>query len=90
MVRVDKGGVTMKVIPEHVKAMESLIAPFDTEERREVYRNGQFPRADLVKDVNHRYRWDLFYMAKAYRGMGDAEYDNTHIDTALRSIVPKL
>lgn len=80
----------MKVKPEHVKAMESLIAPLDTEERREVYRSGLFPRAELVKDVNHRYRWDLFYMAKAYRGMEDAEYDNAHIDTALRSIVSKL
>ena len=56
------------------------------------YRAGNYPRADRCKDVNRRFRWDCLYAAR----MGDFvsglyQYlDDTHIDTALKSICPKI
>lgn len=80
----------MKVTTEHVQALKALIEPLDTEARREAYRKGEYPRAELTKDVNRRYRWDLWWVAKGYRAIGDAEYNDAHLDTALKSIVPTL
>ena len=77
--------------------MSAAIKPLDTPERRAAYADGDFPRADRVKDLNLRYRWDLYWASKinnsnemreAYTprdGINDA-----HLDTALRSIVPNL
>ncbi len=80
----------MKVKPEHVAALRALIEPLDTEQVREAYRQGQYPRAALTKDVNRRYRWDLMWAAKAYDVVKDQDYNDAHIDTALKSIVPVL
>ncbi len=83
----------MKMKPEHIKYMQDAIAPLDTEERREAYRTGNFPRADKVKDLEKRYRWDLFWAANLTRWCCDTLYSyisDTHIDTALRSIVKPL
>lgn len=35
----------------------------DTPEMRERYRNGEFSRHELVKDLDRRYRWDMFWCA---------------------------
>lgn len=80
----------MKIKPEHVEAMRELITPLDTDTTRKAYRNGQYPRAELTKDVNRRYRWDLMWAARAHDVIKNAEYNDAHIDTALRSIVPTL
>lgn len=80
----------MKVKPEHVQALRALIEPLDTERVREAYRNGRYPRAELTKDVNRRYRWDLMWAAKAYNVVKDHGYNDEHINTALKSIVPML
>ena len=80
-------------IPKHVvEEMREAISPFDTEDVREHYRNRKFPRAHRVKNLDVRYRWDLLW-ACGYR-VTDL-YDlyganDTHIDTALRSIVKPL
>lgn len=84
----------MKITPAHLAALRERVSPLDTAERRECYRSGDFPRAELVKDLDKRYRWDLFYAGTA----GDwslvtAIYtyaNDTHLDTALRSIVAPL
>lgn len=80
----------MKITAEHVNELKAIITPWDTEEMREQYRKGDFHRAEEVKDVDKRYRWDLFWASKAWRDFDHPEYDNAHIDTALRSIVPIL
>lgn len=83
----------MKVKPEHLEAMREAISPFDTEETREHYRIGKIPRADSVKDINKRYRWDLYYHAARMVGsLPDSTngYNMDHIDTALRAIVKPL
>lgn len=84
----------MKIKPEHLAAMKEAISPLDTAERRQAYRDGNFPRADKVKDLNKRYRWDLLWAADFTRLIIASDVytyaNDTHIDTALRSIVPKL
>ena len=82
-------------IPEHKRiTLASLVEPLDTPERREDYRNGRFPRADRVKDLDKRYRWDLFWSATTETpGFVESLYefgDDRHIDTALRAIVGPL
>ena len=78
----------MKMQPEHVQVLRAAIQPLDTEERRELYRAHPLS--------NMRYRWDLLWAVS--RSLPDdfvcktlyAYLDDTHIDTALRTIVPPL
>jgi len=70
-------------------ALTARIAPLDTPERRTAYSEGRFPRSAAVKDINTRYRWDLFYAARAYDLLPD-DVTNAHIDTALRHIVAPI
>lgn len=72
-------------------AMAELIEPLDTRRARDIYIVGDFPRSHLVLDLDKRYRWDLFYAAKAHRVLpDDAGITDAHIDTALRTIVRPL
>jgi len=80
-----------KIAGEALERMASAIRPFDTDSTRERYRRREFPRAEMVKDVNRRYRWDLFYAAGSGRILPDnEELNDSHIETALRKIVPDL
>ena len=82
----------MRATPEQVEQVRAAIAPLDTQEMRDAYRNGQFPRADKVKDLDKRYRWDLVN-ATGYRtvcDLYDAGMNDTHIDTILRTVVAPL
>lgn len=79
----------MKISQGEVQALRELIQPLDTEAQREHYRQGNFPRANKVKDLDRRYQWDLFWVARGMSAL-TGEYKDSHIDTALRSIVPSL
>ena len=92
----------MKLDANTVQALRERIAPFDTEKNRQRYRVGDFPRADAVRDLDMRYRWDLFYAARgtdivlasssiiASSSDHRAGITDAHIDTALRRIVPPI
>lgn len=83
----------MKMATPDFEALKAAIRPLDTEERRTAYREGRFPRADKVNDLEVRYRWDLFWAVGGMRGVVPEklnEYKDAHIDTALRRIVPAL
>jgi hypothetical protein len=81
----------MRITTGTVEAWKAAIEPLDTEEARAAYRAGNFPRADRVKDLNKRYRWDLAHAAKLNLiALYDVGCNDTHIDTALRNIVPAL
>ena len=86
----------MKLTLDQVEAMRERIAPLDTAETRQAYREGRFPRADRVRDLDMRYRWDLYHAARVRevldRNIGGegADLTDAHIDTALRRIVPPL
>ena len=79
----------MKISADTLSALTELIAPYDTPEKRARYLAGNFPRAAETKDINVRYRWDLFWAAKA-RELITSEHTTAHIDTALRRIVLPL
>ena len=79
----------MKVTEKELDALRDRIRRVDTDEVRTRYRERRFPRADAVRDLNKRYRWDLFYFAKGSQVLSD-EYTSDHIDTALRHIVAPL
>lgn len=81
----------MKVRTEDLNSLAAAIAPLDTAERRETYRAGRFARSDKVRDLDKRYRWDLYWDC-AYRLDYDQYEDlkDSHIDTALRALVTPL
>lgn len=83
----------MKVTLEHLARLREVIAPLDTAEHRRRYANLEIARAESVKDIDMRYRWDLYWFAvRQGASLPDSTngYNNSHIDTALRSIVPAL
>jgi hypothetical protein len=83
----------MRVTAEHLEVIRAAIAPLDTEEARATYRSGDFPRAEYVRDLDKRYRWDLFWLAvRLGHSLPDSTcgYNDAHIDTALRAIVSPL
>ena len=82
----------MKVSPELFARVKEWIKPYDTEATRQEYRDGKFPRADKVQDLDKRYRWDLFYGTEAWRciWLGSEQLKDSHLDTMLRRIVSPL
>jgi hypothetical protein len=84
----------MKVTPQDLATIREAVSPLDTPERREHYRAGDFPRAAAVQDLDKRYRWDLFHRATAgsrtVSDLYDKGYNDTHLDTALKAVVPAL
>ena len=79
-----------KINGELLAGLRAAIVPLDTTERRVDYANGNFPRADKVKDLDRRYRWDLLRHSGASRLIPAGVFADSHIDTALRSIVASI
>lgn len=93
--------MALKIKAEHLAVLKTHLPSFDTPENRALYLARQVPRADLVKDWDKRYRWDVFHaIGRALNPHGpgtkwccDELYpylNDDHIDSALRSIVPPL
>lgn len=83
----------MRVTPEHLDALRAAITPLDTPELRATYVAGEFPRSELVNDLDKRYRWDLYWLAVRHGHSppdSTSGYNDAHIDTALRTIVAPL
>ena len=78
----------MKIKPEDLASMRARIAPLDTTERREWYRANRVTLR--AKDLDMRYRWDLLHMSRFPTTSLYRYLDDTHIDTALRSLVEKV
>lgn len=80
----------MKMTPEHYQTLKGMLQPLSariTPHRQYLVTEGK------AKDLEKRLRWDLFYAAKASTWACDNLYsylDDSHIDTALRSIVAEL
>jgi hypothetical protein len=83
----------MRVSSDHLARLRAAITPLDTAELRAIYATGEFPRAALVKDLDKRYRWDLYWRAvRAGNSLPDSTdgYNDSHIDTALRTLVAPI
>lgn len=77
----------MKIKPEHYTALHEAVSRVDTSERRAKYERREFPRADKVRDLYKRYRWDCLW-ASGFDLAPLYEYlDDSHIDSALRKII---
>ena len=82
----------MRVIKTDLERLSEVIAPLDTPETRQRYLLGHFYNAHLTADVSKRHRWGLYWTAVA-QGFAFSNYSelyDSHIDTALRSVVPLL
>ena len=81
----------MKMTKEHFTALQDLIDEnFLTSEIVERYETGNFPRSSRVKDINKRFRWDLFWSVRLEWKVEAGTYFDNHIDTALKKIVPTI
>lgn len=83
----------MKVAAEHLDVIREAISEHDTDERRAKYVAGEFPRSNQVRDLDKRYRWDLYWLAVRHgHSLPDSTegYNDAHIDTALRHLVMPL
>ena len=81
----------MRVSQTDYAAIRAAIAPLDTPAMRARYAARDIPRGDAVKDIDKRYRWDLFWQAGGMETIsGGGSYADAHIDTALRRVVAPL
>lgn len=85
----------MRVPPVIVSELRDAIAPLDTDYWRDKYRAGDYPRSEVTKDLDVRYRWDLFHATGlSASGWTHKLYatgvNDEHLDTALRAVVPSL
>lgn len=81
----------MRMSQRDFQALSAAIAPLDTAETRDLYRtrSPRIPRIELTKDIDVRYRWDLYWSVRGYT-LIHGDYLTSHIDTALRRIVAPL
>ena len=79
----------MKMSQEHQKILKWYILLALPKHLPKDYEWGNFPRSDKVKDLNKRYRWDVYHTAFRIYGKPSifTEYSNDHIDTVLRKII---
>jgi hypothetical protein len=81
----------MKMTKADITALSEIVAKYDTPERRLKFLEAYYAaKLGWVQDVNKRYRWDLIALAYGEAGAVISCYNDDHIDTALRRIVPKL
>lgn len=83
-----------RITGEAFERLRLEVSRHDHEQTRAKYRAGDIARIETVKDIDMRYRWDVFHFANRISGyeLGDMlkPYTFDHIDTALRKIVPPL
>jgi len=83
----------MKVNKIQLDKWRDAVALLDTPYLREQYKARKIARAHTVKDINVRYAHDLFWAAVDYGYITYEElrgYNDAHIATALRNIVPPV
>lgn len=83
----------MKIDKAKLDRWRVAVSSLDTPYLREQYKARKIARPDTVKDINVRYAHDLFWAAVDYGHITYEElrgYNDAHIATALRNIVPKL
>jgi hypothetical protein len=83
----------MKVDKIQLDKWRAAVLQLDTPALRYQYKARKIARADTVKDINVRYAHDLFWAAVGYGAISYEElrgYNDAHIATALRNIVPPV
>jgi len=83
----------MKMIRDHFDTLKAEIDDILATHTKAIdqYESGNFKNAAACKDLDKRFRWDLFWHTASGRDYKRFDYLNdSHIDTALRRIVPAL
>jgi len=85
----------MKIKKEHMAHMDREIKKVLDSDSALLsdYSTGNFPRSELVKDLQRRFCFDLFHMARLSHWAMDNIYtyaNDDHLYTALKSICPKV
>ena len=85
----------MKMTQAHFEIIKSGIGKVLANHKNAVmrYEHGDFANANKVKDINKRFRWDLFHAAGLTKFACDELYmylTDDQIDTALRRITPTI
>lgn len=85
----------MKIKPDHYAHLRDAISPWVPQLIQHHANLSARKQAgdNSVKDVSKRVRWDALYAAKLSVWVCDTLYpymDDTHVDTALRSIMREL
>jgi len=87
----------MKIKQEDYQKLENIInATAEScggmENIKSLYEQGQFPRADKVKDLQKRFVWDVLFASKQYDFINElyTYMNDSHIETALKKICPKV
>ena len=62
--------MNLKIREADLQALKSAVAPYDTQDRRQRYLDGDFPYAQGCKDRDMRYRWDLVHASGLRFGDG--------------------
>ena len=81
----------MKIKPEHYDFLKTVIGTLPRDKMQAHKEN--LKHDARVKDQAKRFRWDLLYALNISPWLSDNLYgylDDTHLDTALRSIVREL
>ena len=76
--------------------IEQQVRGYDTHFNRDVYLSRKIPNADMVRDINKRFRWDILWAIS--RDVRQSFFDkskelggnDSHIDSLLKSLVPDL
>jgi hypothetical protein len=74
----------MKIKPNHLEYLRSMLVPLDTAERRAKY---------VGIHTSKRYRWDVLWAASLTRWVCENIYpyaNDVNLDYALRRIIPDL
>ena len=83
----------MKISKDHLDYINVQLNCLGYKQYISMYQTGQFHNANKVKDLNKRFRWDMFNLAGlgsfACRELYDY-LDDRHIDSALKSLIPNI
>ncbi len=83
-------GIVMKITQEHYNHIKQAITPLAS---KLILHREALKSDTRVKDLEKRLRWDGLYAAHLSQWLCDNVYsymDDTHIDTALKSIMKEL
>jgi site-specific recombinase XerD len=70
------------------QAINNVINEHGLNELVKSYEQGNFSNNSTVQDLSKRFKWDLFYASGMRSSELSGDYNDEHIYTALRSIVP--
>lgn len=85
------------ILKQYIESYTALVNEFLNRQDKfvERYESGDFPRSDRVKDLQERFRWDVFWcLNNISKGMLSSSFfdgaNSDHVDTLLRKCTPKI